>query len=342
LFRVGAATRLRRGSLIALQRFRRFGGPTVPQAHFFSFADPYAYQAAFRAGVVEVLVTAKGDFHADLARIDLDRLWMQRCSDNLPRILHASNDPGRAGLLFLSEGNQAAIRHGDVQLSPGEVAVYELDVGIHHRTAGPCRVATMSLKTEDLAAASKSIVGRELGPPVNTHIVRPPANVLTRLAALHKHAARLAREDAATFAKPAVIRALEHDLVHAMIACLGAGLADDGKALSPNRTKVMARFEDFLAANQYEPVYVAQICAATGVSGRTLRTCCQEVLGMSPVHYLWLRRMHLARQALLRAEPANTTVTAIATDHGFWELGRFSVEYRALFGESPSTSLRHR
>jgi AraC-like DNA-binding protein len=58
------------------------------------------------------------------------------------------------------------------------------------------------------------------------------------------------------------------------------------------------------------------------------------------VRYLWLRRMNLVRPALLRADPAVATVTGIATDHGFWELGRFSVEYRALFGESPSATLR--
>jgi transcriptional regulator GlxA family with amidase domain len=32
-------------------------------------------------------------------------------------------------------------------------------------------------------------------------------------------------------------------------------------------------------------------------------------------------------------------VTQIATDHGFWELGRFSVNYRAIFGEVPSETL---
>ncbi len=61
---------------------------------------------------------------------------------------------------------------------------------------------------------------------------------------------------------------------------------------------------------------------------------------MGPIRYLSLRRMHLVRRALLCADLATATVTRLATDHGFWELGRFSVAYRALFGESPSESLR--
>ena len=50
--------------------------------------------------------------------------------------------------------------------------------------------------------------------------------------------------------------------------------------------------------------------------------------------------MNLARKALTAADPATATVTAIANDQGFGELGRFAVNYRRLFGEPPSATLR--
>ena len=49
--------------------------------------------------------------------------------------------------------------------------------------------------------------------------------------------------------------------------------------------------------------------------------------------------MHLARRALRMADPTTATVTKIATNYAFWELGRFAVAYRSLFGETPSATL---
>ena len=128
--------------------------------------------------------------------------------------------------------------------------------------------------------------------------------------------------------------------MNAMIRCLTEDVPEKTGNGAAHRLAIMTRLEEFLAANYDRPVYLAEICAATGASERTLRNCCQEHLGMAPIRYLWLRRMHLARRALLKADPAAATVTGVAMDYGFWELGRFATEYRGLFGESPSATLR--
>ena len=91
--------------------------------------------------------------------------------------------------------------------------------------------------------------------------------------------------------------------------------------------------------NPEQPLYIPEVSKAIGVSSRTLQVCCQENLGMGPKHYLLLRRMHLARRALRGAQPDTASVTEIATRYGFWQLGRFAVEYQSLFGESPSATL---
>ena len=198
----------------------------------------------------------------------------------------------------------------------------------------------MSLTPDDLAKTSYALLGRELSAPADTYRVRPDPSLLAHLRRLHSAAGRLASSAPEVLAHPEAALSLEEALTQAMIRCL-----TDGERLETNRSfrnhlLVMARLEDLLAAHPGRPLYLSEICAATKASERTIRICCQEYLGMGPVRYLWLRRMHLARGALLLASEGSATVTSIAMAHGFWELGRFSVAYRDLFGETPLASLR--
>ena len=133
---------------------------------------------------------------------------------------------------------------------------------------------------------------------------------------------------------------MEQALVEAVVFCLADGQDRDARNVQRSRARVMRRVEEMLMANPDEPLYMAELAAQAGTSYWTLRECCLAYLGMSPKRYLWLRRMHLARRALRGADPETKTVTEIASDYGFWELGRFSVAYRSLFGESPSAALR--
>jgi AraC family ethanolamine operon transcriptional activator len=84
------------------------------------------------------------------------------------------------------------------------------------------------------------------------------------------------------------------------------------------------------------PTTVGQLCLDLGVSRRTLQNGFQRVLDVNPLAYLKAVRLHQARQALKRV----SSVTEAATAFGFWHFGHFSRDYRAMFGEPPSATLR--
>jgi AraC-like DNA-binding protein len=103
----------------------------------------------------------------------------------------------------------------------------------------------------------------------------------------------------------------------------------------------LKRAIDFIEANLGLPITIADIAHASGVSGRTLFKHFQDFRGMPPMRYLRLARLRKARQALQRAQ-GNQGVTEIAINYGFSHMGRFAVEYRKHFGESPSDTLARR
>jgi AraC-like DNA-binding protein len=311
----------------------------MPWSKVLSFTDPFTYQTAIRAVDLELYPTAKGEFRAELTQVCLTQLWMQRTRENLSRVGAGTIRPGRRVIGFLTDANSPAFQDSGMNISPGDVVVNNFDV-THQRTAGGFCYGTMSLTTDDLDAACTAVTGREFSESPLKHVVRPSPKLMSRLLRLHELVGQISKNTPDTVALPEVARSLEQQLIHLMVRCLTEGAPSKTSAGARRHDAIVARFEEFLEANPHQPLYLTEICAAIAVSERTLRAACEEHLGMGPIRYLTLRRMHLVRRALLRADLSTATVTRLATDHGFWELGRFSVAYRALFDESPSESLR--
>lgn len=311
----------------------------MPLARFQTFDDPDRFQASFRATDCEMLAGSTR-FRAKLARMDFSRLWMQRADMAGPVVVRVTPPPKRFGVVFLANPEQAHPVQNGIELSSRDVLIYPPGQVAHFWSQGASRIAMMSLGEADAANAGFVATGRDLAAPRDVQVARPAPVSLDRLRALHRTASRLAETDPTAFTKPALVMSLEHDLTCALMACVASGDPTETARRRVAHSRVIARFEEFLEARRREPVYLPEICSAIGASERTLRSCCHERFGIGPIRYLWLRRMHLARSALLAADPACTTVTEVATGHGFWELGRFSTEYRRLFGEPPSLSLR--
>lgn len=83
-------------------------------------------------------------------------------------------------------------------------------------------------------------------------------------------------------------------------------------------------------------ISVPEICRLAAASGRSLSRGFSERFGISTKQYMVATRLSAARRELLGGA---TTVTESASQYGFWHLGRFSSDYKAMFGELPSETL---
>jgi AraC-like DNA-binding protein len=209
----------------------------------------------------------------------------------------------------------------------------------HHRSFGPVDFVVLTLDEQDVADAAFEITGRTLTVAPGT-LLRPPPELDAQLMAVIGSAIHSAQRTPAVFSASMAVKALELDLLRLMIACCSHGEALRETVWRRERAAVAKRFEAAVEANGHQPMLVSDLCRSIGVTQRTLSNVCREQLSLSPQKYLTLRRLHMSREALLRLDRHSATVTQIATDFGFWELGRFSANYKAMFGELPSETLR--
>jgi AraC-like DNA-binding protein len=191
-----------------------------------------------------------------------------------------------------------------------------------------------------------------LCPPPGSPLRRPGAQGLLeagpeawgRAAGLVRAAATIAAAAPATFDAEPPRAALRDALLDAARGLVrereGRG---DGRSRrdAPARRRVVLAADEHLRAHLAKPIYTEELCAALGVSPTTLAAAFHAAFGVSPHRFLKLRRLAMVRAGLLRGGAPKEggpapLVKSVALAHGFWHLGQFAAEYRAMYGESPS------
>jgi AraC-like DNA-binding protein len=310
----------------------------MPSSIVLTFSEPDEYAASLQGAQAELTVTRRGQFTAKQTRIILHRLWMQRFDSNLPWVGHTATLAERAYVSFRTEDGPSLLS-GGVETRASEVMRHSAARTYYLRSSGLARSGFMSLPVEDMLLVGATIAGCDLAPPKDPLTLNPAPHAMMKLQRLHAAAGRLAEEAPEIIAQPDAARGLEQTLIEAMVDCFASREARENTLPQGQHAIVMRRFRRVVEENPEQPLYIPEICKAIGVSSRTLQACCHEHLGMGPKRYLLLRRMHLARRTLRLSAPEAASVTEIATRYGFWQLGRFAVEYQSLFGEPPSATL---
>src|SRR5215470_10608059 len=120
----------------------------MPSSAVRTFTDPDDYAALIRNTKAEVTITGRGEFTAQIIRIDLHRLWMQRFSDNLPRVGHSAGGSGRAIISFRAQPGPSLLWGGTEMRLTNLVRHAEGESTFQH-SAGSASWGAMSLPLAD-------------------------------------------------------------------------------------------------------------------------------------------------------------------------------------------------
>jgi AraC-like DNA-binding protein len=301
------------------------------------FSEAHEFEAALlEGGNLGLLVTGPGAFRARLTQVALHRIRLSAAEEYLPRIALVAV-PHDMILVSLANRSGPSPIWGGIETRAGDMITLGPGQRVHTRTEGPCRWTAIRMPNRDLVHYGQALSGTGFGVPAVARWHPPPA-ALRELHELHQTAVRMAEARSRALADVEAVHGLEQQLIHALVDCLSAGSMDEETPTARRHRSILTRFEDLLRPQAFPRM--TEICAALGVSERTLRICCEEQLGMGPTEYVRRGRMQLVHRALRNGNPGAASISAVARRYGFRGLGRFAANYRALFGELPSATLR--
>lgn len=107
---------------------------------------------------------------------------------------------------------------------------------------------------------------------------------------------------------------------------------------APEAPHYIVQAERYIKENYKENLEMEELANLCRVSPRSLRDGFQRFRNVSPMRLLKLTRLDNVHIALKKAN-ADDSVTSIALEHGFTELGKFSRDYKQRFGMLPSQTL---
>ena len=281
----------------------------------------------------------RGRFNGRLDEVWLDDLQLFRERTNVAMLETGAPWPG-AWTLGVPLAMSGPAMHFGHPVDLDSALVVESGRGMYLRTPETFDVVGISIPTEVFAQLAAALGNAEAPAGYDTPVVRIATGPMQALRRRLLDAFDLLANGRLLPASHAARATLRSEVLEGLLATLQHTthpVAESGTLAAHRRLAEQARA--LVHASHALPPSVLELCAALGVSRRTLQTCFQQVLGMSPHRYLLDMRLNGLRRGL-RAARTEDTVQGLAADWGFWHLSSCAAEYRRLFGELPSATLR--
>lgn len=315
-------------------------GPSAPPPRWSStvFTDIDEQAAALRGWNQEYLQLSAGAFCGAVQQLQLDGVGL--FIEDLQRAVHQTGfvrpDVVALGVPVVLQGDSTFCGHvGDAS------ALHVFSGGGGFEFRSPQRHVMLGIEV-DQALFESHVIDRSLG---DAAAFAGQAQLQTGdLEAIHALRQFLLDLFASAAREPALLQAALHrlsmrdellDHLAAAVASTGGG-AWPATALPATQSALVDRARQLVAGRLDNPPTVGELCNLLGVSRRTLQSCFHATWGMGPLAWLNTLRLNAVRRHLKTA----ASVTEAATRLGFWHFGHFARDYRMLFGETPSQTLR--
>lgn len=210
------------------------------------------------------------------------------------------------------------------------------------RTSNRLDLVAVSLPQRDLVEHARIVDKLEVGPTLQraAHALRSPKLaaelrnfLVTMMDSLNATPSMLAHA--------AIRKGLKEAVLSSVISIIGNAAPENATPrTSAGRQQIVSRAIDHMRTRIDEPLSISDLCTVLGVSRRTLQYCFEEALQVNPVSYLRALRLNGVRKEIKRSDAAGLAIQDVAARWGFWHLSRFAQEYRQMFGELPSETLR--
>lgn len=272
-----------------------------------------------------------------LCGFDVGRLNVSTVEYGVPAIAWVEASRRTAWMFSTALDGSCTLGRDPTPHGAGEAAVYAPSDTHEIRMDAHLRLLNLKVEQDDMAAACRAMLGSDLAHGLHFAPLQPAAQA--GRPGLRQLLARL--EWTPRYAHPAAARleqALQDAALYELLLLWPHSYSpylDDAAAL-PRSTRVA---RDYIHAHAAELPTLAQIAAAAGVGTRALNVGFQRHLKCTPMRYLLQCRLDGVRSELLHGE-AGDTVTAVAMQWGFFNLGDFAAHYQVRFGERPSQTLR--
>ncbi|HZX08245.1 AraC family transcriptional regulator [Kribbella sp.] len=255
-------------------------------------------------------------------------------------------DPGELGSFFvvqvpLSGHSHVRVGTEEVFSLPGVVSVVSPTEPLSQRWSADCAELILRLERSEVEDQLSGMLQAPLSEPLR---FAPRMNV-TSGRARNWLSTFLVLVDELDHAEDSLVElgasSLGDSLIRLLLTVQPHNYSDRlaGRAVPAAPSKPVATARDIIESQPERDHTTTSLARAVSVSPRTLQRGFAEHFGVSPIEYLINVRLDRAHRELLAGERDTTTVHEIASRWRFAHPGRFAINYRKRFDESPSETL---